>query len=155
MDLDVDQATRNYICANHLVAIHFPYDVNGDLPDDKDNDSLDPADHPMNGARAVGALLDLSVYGGYVYAEYSRSESSVLRACGIVLPGTPIIHFTGKWGSTNGNLARDADLKTLKMVHVNMYPPKIPDPPARGTLSQWPSVGTRVSDMFKGVVIDR
>ncbi len=149
MVIGIDQATRDLIWEKRLVAIHSPDNKHGTLPPDKDNSSMNPNDHSPMGKRRLNALLKLAHNGGYVYASYWMSDTEVHRVCGIVLPRTSIEHFYGTWGSRyDGCLGRVADLLAVPLTDVKLNVPNFHGAPARGTLCQWHTIGSRVADLF-------
>ena len=150
MVIGIDQPTREKLWDKRLIAIHSPDNMDGKLPPDKDNSSLNPYDHSPQGRRRLNALLRLSKNGGFVYAEYWMSDTKVHKVCGIVKPGTPIEHFYGTWGSRYpGCLGRPADLLGVQLVEIKYDVPVFSGVPARSTLCQWHSIGSKVADLFK------
>ncbi len=150
MVIGIDDATRKRLWSEHLVAVHVPHAIDGNLPNGPDNISLDPDDHGNinGGKRRIRALLRVAEHGGYVYAQYHLSESDVRYAIGKVPPGSNIEVLHGTWGGRYGQGNRTAALLYVKMKGVVNNPPRLRGAPPHSTLCQWPSIGSTVADLL-------
>jgi hypothetical protein len=119
--MDVDDAMRRRIWDERRIAIHFPHDnAHGKELPERDNASLDLADYPRQGRRAMRALKRLAEDGGYVCAEYYCHSECML---GYVEPSSKIELIHGTWGSVHGYAGREAVLKSLRLKKVKLISP--------------------------------
>lgn len=150
--LDIDDATRERLWEENLIAVHYPEHVSAD-PTLPDNASLAEEDYPQRDrsdkARSViRTLNELAAAGGYVCAEYFPDDQIKV---GIIPVGTPIKLINGQWGSRD----RVAVLKTLAMTSVRILRPLettiiLASRPRQGTLQRWHSCGNRIRDIVEG-----
>ena len=149
--LDVDDATRQKLWDDRRIGIHFPHDVNGELPKRGDNSSLDPNDY-SRGKSQMRILSELAKNGGYVCAEHFQHDECVV---GRVRPGSPIELIHGMWGSLNGYEGRKAILKTLRLENVKLVRRSdsaliLVGRPRQGTVMHWPSAGKTIENAVMG-----
>jgi hypothetical protein len=149
--MDVDDAMRQRLWKERRIAIHFPHDKGGKLPK-RDNASLDLADYPRGGRKAMRALLRLSEEGGYVCAEYFRERECIL---GYVSPASKIDLIHGKWGSIHGYAGREAVLKSLRLEKVKLVSPNhtavmLVARPRQGTIMRWKTARETIENIVEG-----
>lgn len=138
-DMDIDDATRDYLWRERKIAIHFPWTAKGDVS--KDSSSLNPDDYERSAKRAIRALRRLAETGGYVCAQhYPRAECMV----GFVKPDSKIELVRGKWGDRTNDAGRTAVLKTLQLTKVRLVEPLdyavlLVARPRQGTIMRWPA----------------
>ncbi len=116
MVIGIDQATRERLWSDQLVAVHVPHDIDGNVPSGPDNISLNPDDHDQGGRKRLRALLRVAQYGGFVYAEYPLSESDKRYLLGKVLPASQLEVLDGTWGGRYGLGDRPAALLFVRLV---------------------------------------
>jgi hypothetical protein len=131
------------------IAVHFPYDRRGQLPED--STSVNPDDYEGAARRAVKALKSLASEGGYVCAQHLGYEQIQV---GFVPPGSTIELVNGTWGALWGLQGRTAILKTVRLERVRLIEPAQcvmfwERRPARGTLMKWPSAGQLIEDLVE------
>jgi hypothetical protein len=57
--INISEATRQRLWNERLIAIHYPYDRNGN-EQEADNESLDPADYCGKAKQSMGAFCRLA-----------------------------------------------------------------------------------------------
>ena len=143
----IDDATRNRLWVEKRIAIHYPFDLSGDMT--QDSRSIEPNDYPLPAQKYIRALRNLAQNGGYVCAQYCGHEECIL---GFVEPQSHIELVEGYWGKNErqGRVAdwkgRTAILKTLRLTKVKIVAPEehaiiLVGRPRQGTLMRWPSSG--------------
>jgi hypothetical protein len=151
-DMDVDNATRDYLWDNKKIAIHFPWIKNGKVTP-TDSTSLNPDDYEKSSdRRAMRATVNLAGTGGYVCAQHVNREEAML---GYIKPSSNIELYKGQWGSVHGLQGRTAILKTLQLTKVKLIKPLdcpviLVGRPRRGTIMLWPSARKIVEDIVEG-----
>ena len=147
--LDIDDATREGLIRDRVIAIHYPKFRN--RMDAEDNASLNLDDYTgdTGARRSLKALLILSKKGGYVVAAYNGLPTALV---GIIRPQPIAIRF-GVWGNRNEKrCGQKAILKTLALEHVSeldaMTDARLRPRPAQGTISRWHTVGDAVKLLF-------
>ncbi len=149
--LDIDDATRQRLWDDRRIAIHYPDDKNGKLLR-HDNRSLDLADYPSAGRRAMRPLIELAKNGGYVCAEYYQQRECIL---GYVRPASTIELIRGVWGSRNDLEGREAILKSLRLEKVKLVSPCnsaviLVGRPQQGTIMRWRRAGKTIENAVEG-----
>lgn len=149
--MDVDDTTRQRLWNERRIAIHFPHDKDDELLK-RDNSSLDLADYPSRGRRAMRALLRLAEDGGYVCAEYFCQSECIL---GFVKAASKIDVIHGKWGSIHGYQGREAVLKSLRLENVKLISPNnsavmLVARPRQGTIMRWKTARETIENIVEG-----
>jgi len=150
--LDIDDETRKRLWDERRIAIHFPHDKRGTLPEDKDNSSVAPEDYAGSGHRAMKALARLAAEGGYACAQHHGYEQVQV---GRTDPGSKIELLHGRWGKVWGLEGRTAILKTLQLQKVKVVNPCdyaviLVGRPRQGTLMRWPNAGKLIENLVEG-----
>ncbi len=151
--LDIDDAFRNRLWEEKLVAIHYPDHQDGSR-ESPDNESLDPEKYPQRQKQVIRALVELAQEGGYVCAEYYNQTGSVNKCrIGRIEPGTEIEFQKGRWGSKD----RTAVLKAVRLkddqeLSPSQYATVLVGRPRQGTLMRWKRVGNRIKNLVEGCV---
>lgn len=148
--LDIDIATRQRLWDDRRIAVHFPHGADGELHG-RDNQSLDRADYPSRGRRAMRALLRLAEDGGYVCAEHFQHGGCIL---GYVKPASKIELIHGTWGSRNGFDGRQAILKSLRLEKAKLVSPSdsaafLVGRPQQGTIMRWKHAAKTIENLVE------
>jgi len=148
---DVDDRTREAIWKSRRIAIQFPRDKNGDLPE-SDNSSLNPKDYSGYDRRVLEAFKELSTKGGYVRAQYHGKPGFL---AGWIKPDSAIRIVKGRWGNREGLQGRVAKLKTLhldKVRHITAVEALrlVACQPRQGTFMKWRIVGQAIERIVEG-----
>ena len=149
-DMDVDNATRDYLWREHKIAIHFPWTKSSDKSND--SSSLNPEDYEGSAKRSVHALTRLANNGGYVCAQHYPHTECML---GLVPPQSNIELFRGQWGELYKMPGRTAILKSLQLTKVRLVKPLdyavlLVGRPRQGTIMRWPLAGKVVENIVEG-----
>lgn len=147
--LDIDDETRKRLWEERRIAIHFPYDKRGELPED--SSSVDPRDYAGPGHRAMKALARLAAEGGYVCAQHHGYEQVLV---GRIDSGSEVELLHGKWGKVWDLEGRIAILKTLRLQKVKQVDPSdyaviLVGRPRQGTLMRWPNAGKLIENLVE------
>ena len=133
--LNITDATREALIAEHRIAIHYPEFADGFH--DEDNRSLVPDEHNRTGRNTLRRFVELGRAGGYICAEYHGLEGCLV---GVVAPGTSVEYVDGLWRDIPD---RVAILKTLKLERAHIVPTSaaaaiLVARPRQGTFMKWP-----------------
>jgi hypothetical protein len=150
-ELDIDDKFRKRLWELKCIAVHYPNDKNGKLPD-RDNSSLDSTDYDSKSSGIIQRLNELANSGGYVCAQYYPQEGCLI---GKVLPNSTIELLYGKWGLVSGLSGREAILKALPLGNVKYLSPLesaaiLVCRPKQGTLLKWHKIGKRIENLVEG-----
>jgi len=149
-ELDIDDTTREMLWETRRIAIHFPVDKSGQLPE-RDNSSLALADYSGSARKAIRILTELAREGGYVCAEYYPRKECLL---GYVAPDSQIELVYGKWGKRQGLTDREAALKSIVLGKAKPFRRAdlaiLVGRPRQGTISRWPSARNLIENLVEG-----
>ncbi len=153
--LNVSDATREALIAQHRIAIHYPDFADGFR--DEDIRSLNPDEHDRKGHNILRRFLELGRTGGYICAEYHGLQGCLV---GIVAPDTPVEIVDGLWRDIPNRIAV---LKTLRLEKARLVPTSaaaaiLVARPRQGTFMKWPkakrAIVRLVDDLTEGGTLD-